>query len=90
MILLLSDREQIASEFAILCDSYADDYVQLKVMFGIATDLCNVRDPKVLAKAYRTLCSKLVLIRQYDAEFTYASNQLYELLGAAEDVEWAE
>lgn len=90
MLLLKLTREQISSEFSFLLEHYADDYEQLRAMYQIANDLIYVRDAQFLAKAYRTLISKLTLIQRYDVEFKYASLQLYELLSYAIDVESAE
>lgn len=90
MILLISDRESIAVEFAILCDNYQRDYSQLTSMYDIAFTLVSVTHCATLAHAYRVLCGKLVLIQRYDEEFFFASKALYEALAVIDIVEWAE
>lgn len=87
---LVSDRNRIANEFAILCDNYVDDYPQLQQMFDIANDLCGCSNPRALEKAYKVLVSKLLLIARYDAEFKAASLRVYEDMAEFDEVSWAE
>lgn len=90
MIVLLSDKKRIADEFAILVDSYGKDYAQLHSMFQIAVQLTRVTNAATLEKAYRTLCSSLVLMHRYDDEFCFASLSLYEELASLTDIQWVE
>lgn len=90
MNILVSDRENIANEFAFLCDHYASDYPELRTMYEIAQDLCQCDNPKALEKAYGVFKSRVCLIARYDCEFRMASLRLYEELCNFEDIVWAE
>ena len=90
MNILVSDRENIASEFAFLCDHYAIDYPELRQMYQIAVDLCDCNNPQALMKAYSVFRTSVLLIARYDLEFKAASLRLYEELCTYEDITWAE
>jgi len=90
MNILVSDRENIANEFAYLCDHYAGDYPELRQMYQIACDLCSCHNPQALMKAYGVFKTRVLLIARYDLEFKAASLRLYEELSTYEDIAWAE